>query len=203
MAFTQELERRNVAMVQLQPNYQNTNVATPTISYNTNVVTPTIAYNTSSVATPITYNNNAAVHLMATAVVEQQQQQIIPIAPQQTQSSQTPQPRYPGNYYQGATISEIDDSVGSSETTLMGYTSTTSCTSVQTHSGLSHHPQAVQASPVLVLHGVAPGVTPGVISGATPGVNHGHHDITPSSNSNQQRHKLRQKALVDSVESKV
>ena len=102
------------------------------------------------------------------------------------QGYQTPQPIYPGNYYQGATISEIDDTVGSSET--MTYQS------YQTTGSVQHgppHPQAVQASPVLVLQGVHTGHP---------------HDIQASSTSHlnqHNRHKLRQKALVDSVESKV
>lgn len=68
---------------------------------------------------------------------------------------QQPPPCYP-NFYQGATISEIDEST--------------------VEDVVRPHPQAVQASPVLVLQ---------------------HTD------NNQQRLKLRQKALVESVESKV
>ena len=152
MAFTQELERRNL-MVQLQPGY-NTNVQ---------------------------YNATAAVHLVAAA------EPVAEVQPQMVGQALTPithaQPRYPSNYYQGATISEIDDSVASSETTMLNYTTG----SVQ--HGL--HPQAVQASPVLVLHGLS---------------NPGHHDSNAASaaaSSHQHRHKLRQKALIDSVESKV
>ena len=152
MAFTQELERRNL-MVQLQPGY-NTNVQ---------------------------YNATAAVHLVAAA------EPVAEVQPQMVGQAHTPithaQPRYPSNYYQGATISEIDDSVASSETTMLNYTTG----SVQ--HGL--HPQAVQASPVLVLHGLS---------------NPGHHDsnaAAAAASSHQHRHKLRQKALIDSVESKV
>ena len=66
--------------------------------------------------------------------------------------------------------------------------------SYQTTGSVQHgppHPQAVQASPVLVLQGVHTGHP---------------HDIQASSTSHlnqHNRHKLRQKALVDSVESKV
>ena len=94
---------------------------------------------------------------------------------------------YP-NYYQSATISEIDEPTESAPLPNVAgpISSTTSvvATSVQQphpHPHLHHHQpqlplqhvQAVQASPVLVLH------------------------------DDHQRHQLRQKALVDSVESKV
>ena len=94
---------------------------------------------------------------------------------------------YP-NYYQSATISEIDEPTESAPLpNVAGPISSTAsvvATSVQqphSHPHLHHHQpqlplqhvQAVQASPVLVLH------------------------------DDHQRHQLRQKALVDSVESKV
>ena len=164
MAFTQELERRTSVMVQLQPGY-----------------------------------TAAAVHFVtatAAAQVVAEHQQIVP-QPQQPQSSTPSQPaaRYPGNgnYYQGATISEIDESVGSSSTMLSYTTGTVQHTP---------HPQAVQASPVLVLQGP----THREVTSA-PGAADRHLDNNTSSVSSavlhQHRQKLRQKALVDSVESKV
>ncbi len=72
---------------------------------------------------------------------------------------------YPGNFYQGATITEIDESV---------------VTENSSNSAMMLHPQAVQASPVLVLS-----------------------SETNSHHQQHQRNKLRQKALVESVESKV
>merc|ERR1719350_475489 len=66
-------------------------------------------------------NNAVAVQLVAAAVAEQQlqqHQQNFPVA------AQTPLPgtRNPPGYYQGATISEIDDTVGSSEPAIIqGY----------------------------------------------------------------------------------
>ena len=96
---------------------------------------------------------------------------------------------YP-NYYQSATISEIDEPTESAPlpntaaVAPISSSATVVATSVQhphPHPHLHHHQpqlplqhvQAVQASPVLVLH------------------------------DDHQRHQLRQKALVDSVESKV
>ena len=103
------------------------------------------------------------------------------------------------HYYQGATISEIEDSTATAVEVPAAAAHTVSChqqqqtavehsaftarttsspgisgvTSSSSHAvQVQHHPQAVQASPVLVLH-------------------------------DDQRHRLRQKALVDSVESKV
>ena len=96
---------------------------------------------------------------------------------------------YP-NYYQSATISEIDEPTESAPLPNAGPISS-SASVVATSAQQPHHPQlhphlhhhqpqlplqhvqAVQASPVLVLH------------------------------DDHQRHQLRQKALVDSVESKV
>jgi len=248
MAFTQELERRNVAMnVQLQPvggggggyttvsgfnnptsgfNQNNTSFNQNNTGFNQNNTgfnQNTSGFNNTTSGFNSTSgfkNNSVAVQLVAAAVAEQQlqqHQQNFPVAAQTQlpgtrnppgyyqaatiseiddtvgssepaimQGYQTPQPIYPGNYYQGATISEIDDTVGSSET--MTYQS------YQTTGSVQHgppHPQAVQASPVLVLQGVHTGHP---------------HDIQASSTSHQNqhnRHKLRQKALVDSVESKV
>ena len=162
MAFTQELERRTSVMVQLQPGY-----------------------------------TAAAVHFVtatAAAQVVAEHQQIVQPQPQSSTPSQpAAAARYPagnGNYYQGATISEIDESVGSSST-MLSYT-----TGTVAH---SHHPQAVQASPVLVLQGP---------------VHRDHREATSAAaaagaaadrhlDNHQHRQKLRQKALVDSVESKV
>ena len=94
------------------------------------------------------------------------------------------------HYYQGATISEIEDSeatkaseaatleaIRAKEQSIASYnsgieTASIEVTSASMASVAKIHPQAVQASPVLVLY-------------------------------DDQRHRLRQKALVDSVESKV
>ena len=169
MAFTQELERRTSVMVQLQPGY-----------------------------------TAAAVHFVAATApaaqvgVTEPHQQIVSQQPQQSVPAIQPAPaaaRYPGNgnYYQGATISEIDESVGSSSTMLSYTTGTVQHT---------HHPQAVQASPVLVLQGP----THREVTSAH-GAADRHLDNNTSSVSSavlhQHRQKLRQKALVDSVESKV
>ena len=246
MAFTQELERRNVAMnVQLQPvggsgyttvsgfnnhtsgfNQNNTGFNQNNTSFNQNTSgfnNTTSGYNNTASGFNSTsgFKNNAvAVQLVAAAVAEQQlqqHQQNFPVAAQTPlpgtrnppgyyqgatiseiddtvgssepaiiQGYQTPQPIYPGNYYQGATISEIDDTVGSSET--MTYQS------YQTTGSVPHgppHPQAVQASPVLVLQGVHTGHL------------HDNQASSISHHNQHNRHKLRQKALVDSVESKV
>ena len=172
MAFTQELERRTSVMVQLQPGY-----------------------------------TAAAVHFVAATApaaqvgVTEPHQQIVSQQPQQSVPAIQPAPattaaRYPGNgnYYQGATISEIDESVGSSSTMLSYTTGTVQHT---------HHPQAVQASPVLVLQGPVHRE----VTAAVPGAADRHLDNNTSSVSSavlhQHRQKLRQKALVDSVESKV
>ena len=169
MAFTQELERRTSVMVQLQPGY-----------------------------------TAAAVHFVAATApaaqvgVTEPHQQIVSQQPQQSVPAIQPAPattaaRYPGNgnYYQGATISEIDESVGSSST-MLSYTGTVAHT---------HHPQAVQASPVLVLQGPVHREATSTAAGAAAADR--HLDNTSSVQLHQHRQKLRQKALVDSVESKV
>merc|ERR1719362_1534867 len=235
MAFTQELERRNVAMnVQLQPVGGGGGYTTvsgfnnPTSGYNQNNTSfnqnntgfnqnntgfnqNTSGFNntTSGFNSTSGFKNNAvAVQLVAAAVAEQQlqqHQQNFPGNAAQTplpgtrnppgyyqgatiseiddtvgssepaiiQGYQTPQPIYPGNYYQGATISEIDDTVGSSET--MTYQS------YQTTGSVQHgppHPQAVQASPVLVLQGVHTGHPHDIQASSTSHLNqHNRHKL--------------------------
>ena len=125
------------------------------------------------------YSNNAIISMQASASTSIQL--VTPLQKgglyhQQQHLPQAHQPvvvNHPQAMFQGAKITEIENEAVEVHEDAADVIDVIDVASANTDAVIQHHPQAVHASPVLVLH------------------------------DEQHRHKMRQKALVDSVESKV